>query len=180
MEHQHGWRRGRVLREWLGRSSLGIRVFERNLHLNKGPEIERDPYLRHQHVRHRRRVLQHCSRKGIRVRGIGWDLHPIEIPETNATAINVTGEVAGDYEKGPDDRTFGFVYSDGTYSTINIPGSLDTFVTGINASGDVTGYYVTDSKDAAGELQLTLRQIRDCFSIKSRYFTLPRLCGRTV
>ena len=65
--------------------------------------------------------------------------------ETNATAINVTGEVAGDYEKGPSDKTFGFVYSDGTYSTINIPGSVDTFVTGINASGDVTGYYYTNS-----------------------------------
>jgi hypothetical protein len=43
------------------------------------------------------------------------------------------------------DKTFGFVYSGGTYSTINVPGSLDTFATGINASGEVTGYYYTNS-----------------------------------
>jgi hypothetical protein len=65
--------------------------------------------------------------------------------ETNVTAINVSGEVAGDYEKGPNDRTFGFVYSDGSYATINFPGSGDTFIEGINASGQVTGYYATKS-----------------------------------
>jgi hypothetical protein len=42
-------------------------------------------------------------------------------------------------------RTFGFVYSDGTYSTIDVPDSIDTFVTGINASGEVRGYYYTNS-----------------------------------
>ena len=65
--------------------------------------------------------------------------------QTNATAINASGEVAGDYEKGPDDESFGFVYSDGTYATINIPGATETYVTGINANGDVTGRYFKDS-----------------------------------
>jgi hypothetical protein len=57
------------------------------------------------------------------------------------------GEVAGDYEKGPQDQTFGFVYFDGAYTTINVPGSKETYVTGINAKGQVTGYYLKGSDD---------------------------------
>ena len=53
--------------------------------------------------------------------------------ETNAIAINASGEVAGAYRKGPEGKSFGFVYSDGAYSTINVPGSPATLVEGINA-----------------------------------------------
>jgi hypothetical protein len=39
------------------------------------------------------------------------------------------------------------VYSDGVYSTINIPGSTEIYVEGINASGEVTGRYFDSSAD---------------------------------
>ncbi len=54
--------------------------------------------------------------------------------------------VVGDYESAKE-KYLGFVYSDGTYATINVPGSTATYVERINASGEVTGYYVKDSTD---------------------------------
>ena len=66
--------------------------------------------------------------------------------ETNATAINASDVVAGNYESAKE-QYFGFVYSGGTYTTINVPGAIETFVEGINAKGEVTGYYFNGSQD---------------------------------
>ena len=40
----------------------------------------------------------------------------------------------------------GFLYSDGTYSTLDVPGSIATEAIGINDLGQIVGYYT----DAAG------------------------------
>jgi PEP-CTERM motif len=46
-----------------------------------------------------------------------------------------------------DDGKHVFVYSGGTYTAIDVPGSTRTTVTGVNASGVVAGYYVKGSTD---------------------------------
>ena len=66
---------------------------------------------------------------------------------TTAMGINGSGDVAGYYAAGPDDKISGFLYSDGTYTRIYFPGSLRTDVMGIDASGDVAGYYEIRHKD---------------------------------
>ena len=42
---------------------------------------------------------------------------------------------------------FAFVYSGGTYTTIDVPGSTSAYVTGINASGVVAGDYTSGSTE---------------------------------
>ncbi len=59
-------------------------------------------------------------------------------------AINNIGQVLGIYEDSI--GTHGFLYSDGSYSTINIPGASSVNPTGINDSGEIVGDY----KDAGG------------------------------
>jgi probable HAF family extracellular repeat protein len=46
----------------------------------------------------------------------------------------------------------GFLDSHGTYTTINPPGSIDTFVQSINSSGQITGYYEDSSGQDIGFL----------------------------
>jgi hypothetical protein len=67
---------------------------------------------------------------------------------THAVGINNQGQVAGWYND--DIGNHGFVYSGGIYTPINDPntpsgsgsgGSGGTIITGINDSGQVTGYY---------------------------------------
>jgi probable HAF family extracellular repeat protein len=63
---------------------------------------------------------------------------------TYAYGINATGAVVGFYQ---DTSDHGFVYSNGTYTTLNDPsGTYGTYAQGINASGAVVGYY----QDASG------------------------------
>jgi probable HAF family extracellular repeat protein len=67
---------------------------------------------------------------------------------TFVTAINASGQVAGDYSDS-NGVYHGFVYSGGTFTDISDPlagvgpfaSGRGTFVTGINASGQVVGYY---------------------------------------
>jgi len=58
---------------------------------------------------------------------------------TEAEGINDKGEIAGFYygTNGLD----GFIYQDGTYTTVNYPGGTDTQLYGINDKGEIIGTY---------------------------------------
>ncbi len=54
-------------------------------------------------------------------------------------AINDRGEVVGSYTENGDD--YGFVYDNGTLTTLSVPGATDTSVTAINDRGEIAGIY---------------------------------------
>src|SRR5271154_4568524 len=63
--------------------------------------------------------------------------------------INSSGEVAGTYEAS-NGEYFGFTYSNGTFTTLSDPiagvgSQARTYVTGITASGELTGYILNGS-----------------------------------
>ncbi len=58
------------------------------------------------------------------------------------TGINNRGEVAGAYESSAGDR--GFIYDNGTVTTLNVPGAADTDPEAINDRGEVAGTYVVE------------------------------------
>jgi hypothetical protein len=60
------------------------------------------------------------------------------------TGINNAGQVIGQYY--PNGHEMGFVYSDGTFTSIAPPGATWTTPTGINNSGEITGTWI-DSND---------------------------------
>ncbi len=59
-------------------------------------------------------------------------------------AINTSGTVIGTYGRQ------GVADSGGTFSPVDVPGSNSTTPTGINASGEVAGYYLTAKYDEYG------------------------------
>lgn len=65
---------------------------------------------------------------------------------TQAFGINDHGVVAGAFQTSADGRFHGFSDTNGVYTTIDVPGAVDTFAQGINNDGDVVGYY----EDASG------------------------------
>jgi hypothetical protein len=65
--------------------------------------------------------------------------------------INASGDITG-YYYGNGITAHGFLYSHGTYTTINFPGSTSTLPEAINASGDITGYYYGNGITAHGFL----------------------------
>jgi hypothetical protein len=68
---------------------------------------------------------------------------------TIATGINSAGQIVGAYrEREPTTgsepttgRLHGFVLSGGVFSTIDVPGAIDTYALGISPRGDVVGQY---------------------------------------
>lgn len=70
---------------------------------------------------------------------------------TDATGINNFGEIVGFYQQGtncngfvsPPCRTHGFKLINKTFTTINVPSAVDTFVLGVNDGGDVVGFFDT-------------------------------------
>jgi probable HAF family extracellular repeat protein len=59
-------------------------------------------------------------------------------------SINDSGQVVGSYQpKGENTAAYnqGFVYSNGTYTTLTFPGAINTEPLSINAKGQVVGYY---------------------------------------
>lgn len=65
-------------------------------------------------------------------------------------AINDSGEIAGvffDYvgPTTPSTTSHGFLYNQGTFSTIDVPGAQNIDVVGIDANGDVAGFYPVTS-----------------------------------
>ncbi len=67
---------------------------------------------------------------------------PIVIPgnsdSVGATGINNNGQIVGWYGPG---NSLGFLYSGGSFTTISIPGVLDTTPFGLNDAGSVVGFY---------------------------------------
>jgi|SRR2546423_1577423 probable HAF family extracellular repeat protein len=61
---------------------------------------------------------------------------------TFASGINDAGQIVGTYLTGT--GVHGFVYSGGTFTTLDDPSGIKTFATGINSAGHIVGYY-TDS-----------------------------------
>lgn len=85
------------------------------------------------------------------VRNAAGQITDFDVPGADGTAassINDKGVIAGIYNV--DGITHGFVrVPDGTNTTFDVPGgSLTMWVTGINATGSVTGYY--DNEDGTG------------------------------
>jgi hypothetical protein len=78
------------------------------------------------------------------------DYGTITLPE-GATpallAISDSGEVVGTYLAGSDD---GFVDAGGTLTQVNLNGAEETFVSGVNASGDLVGYSVAGDGTVTG------------------------------
>ncbi len=65
---------------------------------------------------------------------------------TAASGINAAGHVVGWYSQ--EDRTYGFVYKDGTFTSVQYPGASLTQVYGIDANGGVSGgFRMPDEKD---------------------------------
>jgi hypothetical protein len=66
---------------------------------------------------------------------------------TSIAAMSASGEIVGHYGNFNAGAQHGFLYSHGTYTTIDPPGSTSTSLQAINASGEITGLYF----DASGE-----------------------------
>ena len=61
----------------------------------------------------------------------------IDVPgssQTEASGINNSSQIVGDYNSNVDGGTHGFLLSGGGYTTIDVPGSTETRATGINDS----------------------------------------------
>lgn len=71
----------------------------------------------------------------------------IDVPGSNsgttaAWGINDAGQIVGEYNGSPGAHTsnsHGFLYSGGTYTTIDMPGAAGTILHGISASGQIVG-----------------------------------------
>ncbi|MFZ0685671.1 MAG: hypothetical protein WAM89_09015 [Terriglobales bacterium] len=71
---------------------------------------------------------------------------------TVAFAINTAGLIAG-YCIDSSKVQHGFVLAvNGTFTTIDPPGTISTFADGINTAGDVCGYYTDASRVSHGFL----------------------------
>jgi probable HAF family extracellular repeat protein len=62
---------------------------------------------------------------------------PAPVPDTYALGINDSGQVVGYYTSNAGDR--GFLYTAGSFTTINVPGAIGTRAYGINDSGQIVG-----------------------------------------
>ena len=71
---------------------------------------------------------------------------------SDATGINDTGEISGDFYSGSDGLHHGFVLKSGIYTQLDVPGAVETFGGGINASAQITFFWV----DFAGYVQSSL------------------------
>jgi probable HAF family extracellular repeat protein len=68
------------------------------------------------------------------------------VATTTVTGLNNLGEVVGYYQLTPLGRYYGFVYDQGTYTTLSDPTNASSLLPeSINDVGEVTGYYVDSS-----------------------------------
>lgn len=80
----------------------------------------------------------------------GSEFMAVEVPGAAATtprAINGQSTIVGEYTLAG--QTHGF-YFDGSYVTIDFPGALRTYLTGIDNSGNIVGYYYGADSHAHG------------------------------
>ena len=61
---------------------------------------------------------------------------------TSANGINNEGVVTGYYYSDSSGDFSGFLWNNGTFTSLNFPGAVSTGITSINDQGDLTGYYV--------------------------------------
>ena len=61
-------------------------------------------------------------------------------PLNNTIGINDLGQISGTY-RDADGRRHGFVLEYGQYTTLDPPGAVNVFASGINASGWIVGPY---------------------------------------
>ena len=73
---------------------------------------------------------------------------------TTAAAINVRGQIVGQYEVDPQllGHGHGFLLDHGTFTTIDPPGATETFLTGINILGQIIGDYTDANHQTHGFL----------------------------
>lgn len=62
--------------------------------------------------------------------------------------INNRDEAAGNYRDSSNMR-HGFIYDNGAFTTIDPPGSIETYLEGINERGEVVGYYSSENIDGS-------------------------------
>lgn len=76
---------------------------------------------------------------------------PVDVPVpgtflTRANGINDRGQIVGEYlDSNLNHQQHGFLFSRGRYRSLDVPGSAGTSATGINKSGDVVGFFYTES-----------------------------------
>src|SRR5215469_5664576 len=61
-------------------------------------------------------------------------------PNSGVAGINDKSQIVGDYTDVSGDH-LGFLYSHGSYTTINFPGAVNTSASAINNAGDIIGHY---------------------------------------
>jgi uncharacterized membrane protein len=66
-----------------------------------------------------------------------------EVCLSSAFTINNRGQIVGEYldQCNVGNRQHGFLYDDGTFSSIDFPGADGTVVNGINNDGDIVGFF---------------------------------------
>jgi PEP-CTERM motif len=67
---------------------------------------------------------------------------PNGVGATTAAAINNAGKIAGFYTDTMTGAVLGFVDNSGTFSTIDVPGSMSTVLLGLNDNGFAVGDYI--------------------------------------
>jgi uncharacterized membrane protein len=71
--------------------------------------------------------------------------------DTFAEGINSTGEIVGYWQNtsGPSTSEGGFIYKNGVYTVINVPGSTSTQLRAINDLGQILGVYTDTNNNTA-------------------------------
>ena len=74
---------------------------------------------------------------------------------TKALSINDQGQIVGLYQDASN-VIHGFLYSGGTYTTLDPAGSAGTLANGINNAGQVVGFYLDAQAHGHGFLETTM------------------------
>jgi probable HAF family extracellular repeat protein len=80
---------------------------------------------------------------------ISYSFTTLDVPGasvTQASGVNSSGQIVGDFVDDAFGLTHGFLYSDGSFTTIDVPGASRTIAEGINVSGQIAGGF----QDAIG------------------------------
>ncbi len=72
---------------------------------------------------------------------------------TEARGINGIGQISGSYQISTISPFHGFLFSNGNYTSIDVPGSVNTSVGGINNLGQIVGAYRDPMGKAHGFLR---------------------------
>ncbi len=79
---------------------------------------------------------------GYLARGGDYALTILDVPgsdDTRPRDVNESGTVVGFWLKAEDEAYHGFTWNKGEFSEVNYPGAINTYITGINARGDMVG-----------------------------------------